>query len=94
MKESKGKGSAFKLSTPKESKRDSCTFGQAMNEDNADIVFVFLLQHWEEVVTQVDVISFLQTALEAELIRCLLDTLSPLLASRQVLLNVGHSEDS
>ena len=41
MKESKGKGSAFRLSTPKESKRDSCTLGQAINEDNADIVFVF-----------------------------------------------------
>jgi hypothetical protein len=43
MKESKGKGSAFRLSYPKESNKDSCTLGQAIKDDKADIVFKFSL---------------------------------------------------
>jgi len=39
MKESKGKGSAFRLSYPNESNNDSWTLGQAIKEDKADIVF-------------------------------------------------------
>ena len=38
MNESKGNGSALRLSYPKESNNDSCTLGQAIKEDKADIV--------------------------------------------------------